>query len=184
MFLGIVIAFPQTKLHFENGRVTKKESHDFKVKFLELQKPIGIIGIPVLLNWAFFDANFTGTSKEDCTGNGACWVFINVWFDRLIYGLYPNDQIWRVNVAFIILILDWKFFEALSYFLYASIILLLLGLFIWGSTTAGATSWFNIGSYKFQPSEFAKFASILALAKYLNTHGIKLQAFQTKLNCF
>ena len=64
-----------------------------------------IIGIPVLLNWAFFDANFTGTSKEDCTGNGACWVFINVWFDRLIYGLYPNDQIWRVNVAFIILIL-------------------------------------------------------------------------------
>ena len=50
-------------------------------------------------------------------------------------------------VAFIILILDWKFFEALSYFLYASIILLLLGLFIWGSTTAGATSWFNLGSY-------------------------------------
>lgn len=87
-------------------------------------------------------------------------------------------------VAFIILILDWKFFEALSYFLYASIILLLLGLFIWGSTTAGATSWFNIGSYKFQPSEFAKFASILALAKYLNTHGIKLKAFQTKINCF
>lgn len=87
-------------------------------------------------------------------------------------------------VAFIILILDWKFFEALSYFLYACIILLLLGLFIWGSTTAGATSWFNIGSYKFQPSEFAKFATILALAKYLNTHGIKLQEFQTKLNCF
>ena len=64
-----------------------------------------IVFIPVLLNWAFFDANFVGTSKEECTGNGACWVFINVWFDRLIYGLYPNDQIWRINVAFIILIL-------------------------------------------------------------------------------
>ncbi len=64
-----------------------------------------IIGIPILLNWAFFDANFTGSSKEDCTGSGACWVFINVWFERLIYGLYPNDQIWRVNIAFTILIL-------------------------------------------------------------------------------
>ena len=64
-----------------------------------------IIFIPMLLDWAFFEANFSGTSKEECTGSGACWVFINVWFDRLMYGLYPNDQIWRVNVAFIILIL-------------------------------------------------------------------------------
>ncbi len=63
-----------------------------------------IKSIPGLLNWLFFDANFTGTSKEECTGSGACWVFINVWFDRLIYGLYPNDQIWRINLAFIILI--------------------------------------------------------------------------------
>ena len=63
-----------------------------------------IKSIPALLNWTFFDANFIGTSKEECTGNGACWIFINVWFDRLIYGLYPNDQIWRINIAFIGLI--------------------------------------------------------------------------------
>ena len=64
-----------------------------------------IKSLPTLLNWLFFDANFTGTSKEECTGSGACWVFINVWFERLIYGLYPNDQIWRINTAFITLIL-------------------------------------------------------------------------------
>ena len=87
-------------------------------------------------------------------------------------------------VAFIVLIIDWKFFDACSYFLYGVIILLLVGLFIWGTATAGAISWFNIGNYKFQPSEFAKFATILALAKYLNTHGIKLQSFQTKLKSF
>ncbi len=63
-----------------------------------------IKGIPGLLNWTLFDANFIGSSKEECTGSGACWVFINVWFDRLIYGLYPNEQIWRINVAFIALI--------------------------------------------------------------------------------
>ena len=60
--------------------------------------------IPGLLNWIFFEANFSGTSKEECTGSGACWVFINVWFERLMYGLYPNEQIWRINIAFIALI--------------------------------------------------------------------------------
>ena len=60
--------------------------------------------IPGLLNWIFFEANFSGTNKEECTGSGACWVFINVWFERLMYGLYPNEQIWRINIAFIALI--------------------------------------------------------------------------------
>ena len=63
-----------------------------------------IKSIPGLLNWLLYDANFSGTSKEECTGSGACWVFINVWFERLMYGLYPNEQIWRINVAFIALI--------------------------------------------------------------------------------
>ena len=36
--------------------------------------------VPSLLNWAFFDANFLGNTKEDCTGDGACWVFVRVWF--------------------------------------------------------------------------------------------------------
>ena len=87
-------------------------------------------------------------------------------------------------VAFIILIIDWKFFEAFSYILYGGIIILLIILLITGEQTAGATSWFNIGNYKFQPSEFAKFITILALAKYLNTHNIKMQVFVTKLRSF
>jgi len=35
--------------------------------------------LPLLLKWAFFDANFLGNTKEDCTGDGACWVFVKVW---------------------------------------------------------------------------------------------------------
>ena len=31
--------------------------------------------VPSLLNWVIFDANFLGNTKEDCTGDGACWVF-------------------------------------------------------------------------------------------------------------
>jgi len=63
-----------------------------------------IQNIPPLLNWLFFDANFVGETKEECTGSGACWIFIKAWFPRLIYGLYPNAEIWRINLSFILLI--------------------------------------------------------------------------------
>ena len=61
--------------------------------------------IPPVLDWLFFDATFIGSKKDDCASDGACWVFINVWFERLMYGLYPNNEIWRINTAFIGLIL-------------------------------------------------------------------------------
>ena len=63
-----------------------------------------IQNIPPLLNWLFFDANFVGETKEECTGSGACWIFIKAWFPRLIYGLYPNAEIWRINFTFLMLI--------------------------------------------------------------------------------
>ena len=61
--------------------------------------------IPPLLNWFIFDANFAGNTKEDCTGSGACWVFIKVWLNRFVYGLYPDTEQWRINTAFLILFL-------------------------------------------------------------------------------
>ncbi len=59
--------------------------------------------IPPILNWFFFDANFAGSTKEDCTGNGACWVFVKVWFNRFVYGMYPDAEQWRINSSFIML---------------------------------------------------------------------------------
>ena len=61
-----------------------------------------IFGVAPLLNWFILDANFVGESKEACTGGGACWVYIKVWFNRFIYGMYPNAEQWRVNATFII----------------------------------------------------------------------------------
>ena len=58
---------------------------------------------PPLLNWFFFDANFAGSTKEDCTSGGACWVFVKVWFNRFVYGMYPDTEQWRINAAFLIL---------------------------------------------------------------------------------
>ncbi len=62
-----------------------------------------IKAISPLMNWLILEANFVGSTKDDCTGNGACWVFIKVWFNRLMYGLYPDVEQWRVNSAFILL---------------------------------------------------------------------------------
>tara|TARA_Y100000591_G_scaffold108974_1_gene92696 strand:+ start:1580 stop:2836 length:1257 start_codon:yes stop_codon:yes gene_type:complete len=59
--------------------------------------------IPPLLNWFIFDANFVGSAKEDCTGDGACWVFIKVWLNRFVYGMYPDAEQWRINTAFLML---------------------------------------------------------------------------------
>ena len=62
-----------------------------------------IKSIPPMLDWFILDANFVGNSKDDCTGDGACWVFIKVWFNRFMYGLYPDAEQWRINTAFLIL---------------------------------------------------------------------------------
>ena len=74
--------------------------HDTLLTFIILF--LFYISIPPLLNWMFFDATFFGTSKKDCSGTGACWVFIQVWLKRFTYGMYPNDQIWRIDLAFVI----------------------------------------------------------------------------------
>jgi len=60
--------------------------------------------VPPLLNWLFFDANFLGNTKEDCTGDGACWVFVKVWFNRFMYGMYPDADQWRINISFLVLL--------------------------------------------------------------------------------
>ena len=78
-------------------------SNNFNAVLTLLTLFILIKAIPPLLSWFVLDANFIGNSKEDCTGDGACWVFIKVWFNRFMYGLYPDAEQWRINTAFIIL---------------------------------------------------------------------------------
>ena len=56
--------------------------------------------IPPSLSWMILDANISGDSKDACTGSGACWTYIKVWFRRFMYGMYPNEQHWRINTAF------------------------------------------------------------------------------------
>ncbi|MEW2921295.1 MULTISPECIES: rod shape-determining protein RodA [Flavobacteriaceae] len=67
-----------------------------------------------------------------------------------------------------VLFVESNFFERFASIFYVISIVLLLGLFVFGKTIAGATSWYNLGFFNLQPSELAKVATALALAKFLS----------------
>lgn len=62
--------------------------------------------IPSTLNWLIFKANFVGNSPEACTSGGACWIFVRMRFNQFMYGFYPRDLQWRINLSYIIGILS------------------------------------------------------------------------------
>ncbi|AHF75578.1 Inner membrane amino-acid ABC transporter permease protein [Sodalis praecaptivus] len=64
------------------------------------------IALPPLVEWAFIKANWLGTSRLDCTREGACWVFIHARFGQFMYGLYPLDERWRINATLIVCLLS------------------------------------------------------------------------------
>lgn len=71
-------------------------------------------------------------------------------------------------LAVIILVVDASFFTATAFILYAGIILLNLAVVFLGTSIKGSHSWFRIGGFGLQPAEFAKWATLLALAKFLS----------------
>ena len=87
-------------------------------------------------------------------------------------------------VGFIILLIDAKFFNAFAYVFYGLSIFCLLLVLVVGSKISGSTSWIQLGPISFQPSEFAKFGTALALAHYLGKLDTDLTKFKTKLTAY
>ena len=83
-----------------------------------------------------------------------------------------GKQLFFVGVSlisiFVVFVLEVNFYERFSSLFYLISMVSLLGLFVFGKTVAGATSWYDLGFFNLQPSELAKVATALALAKYLN----------------
>jgi len=84
----------------------------------------------------------------------------------------------------IVLTLEAGFYERFSSILYIISMVLLLGLFVFGKTIAGATSWYDLGFFNFQPSELAKVATALALAKYLSDIQTDIKKGKDQLYAF
>jgi len=101
--------------------------------------------------------------------------------------LYGKQLQWigfSTVIIVIIIAIDSKFYERFSGVFYIISMLSLVGLFIFGSTVNGATSWYNLGGSSIQPSEFAKGATVLALANYLNEPNRDLSNLKDQLSAF
>lgn len=100
---------------------------------------------------------------------------------------YGKQLIW-IGVAlffgFIILLIDAKFFNAFSLWIYFFFLTSLIMVLVYGKATKGATSWIEFGPIKFQPSEFAKMATALALAGYLSRLDIDLRKRKDRIVSF
>ncbi|MCT8340551.1 rod shape-determining protein RodA [Flavobacteriaceae bacterium TK19130] len=101
--------------------------------------------------------------------------------------IYFKQFVWillSVLIIVFILALESKFYERFSSVIYLVSLASLLGLFVFGKTISGATSWYAIGPASLQPSEFAKAATALALAKYLSDIQTDISVFKDQLRAF
>lgn len=89
-----------------------------------------------------------------------------------------------VLIAVVVFFFDYKFFDSFAYVIYGIFVALLLFILIGGKEVAGSKSWIGIGGFGLQPSEFAKFATAFALAKYLDHSTKKLENLKTLILAF
>ncbi len=104
----------------------------------------------------------------------------------LDFGTKYGKQLLWISLSFVLIVIL-LFFDAKTYEKFASILYILslsslLGLFVFGKTINGATSWYSLGNFSLQPSEFVKFATALALARLLSDrqYDLKLVKNQVK----
>ena len=100
---------------------------------------------------------------------------------------YGKQALW-IGLSFIMILFifstERKFFERFSSIIYIVSLLSLAGLFIFGKSISGATSWYVFGPVSIQPSEFAKAATALALAKFVSDLQTNIKYWKHQLNAF
>ena len=133
------------------------------------------------------------------------WLAVGLWAFLMLFGwvniyaaTYNGNQtalfdfstfhgkqlVWMgaaVVIAAVILLSDPRFFSNGAYPIYAAVLVLLVVTLFLAVTVNGGKSWIQIGSFRFQPSEFAKFATALALAKYMSAIDVEWSQTRTKL---
>ena len=130
--------------------------------------------------------------KNQSLTNNIDWICIAIYIVLVLMGwlnIYSSSLssmegtadkqlifiILTIPLIFIVLYVDGKFYEKYASVIFGIALISLMGLFAFGKTIAGQRCWYGIGSFTIQPSEFAKAATALALAKYLSDSQINLK---------
>jgi len=101
--------------------------------------------------------------------------------------IYGKQLLWIILSVFLIIIvlsIESKFYERFSSIIYIISLFSIIGLFFFGKTINGATSWYAIGGFTLQPSEFAKVATALALAKFVSDIQTNIRKVSDQLKAF
>jgi rod shape determining protein RodA len=97
---------------------------------------------------------------------------------------YGKQMIWigtAFLIALIILIIDENFYTAFAYFIYGFFMLAIIAVPFLGREVKGSRSWFRFGDFGIQPAEFMKFATNLAIAKFLSNQNIKIADYKNTI---
>lgn len=146
------------------------------------------------------------TRRQSLTSNQFDWPTVAIYFLLIllgwlnIYAAVFDDEstssifdfssnsgrqlIWIGSSLLIILVIsivDFRFYDSFAYVVAGVVIVMLISVLLFGSEVKGSKSWFGVGNFGIQPSEFAKFATALALAKFLSQPTIKFEKIKTQL---
>ena len=91
---------------------------------------------------------------------------------------YGKQLLWisaALLIAFLVLLIESNFYVFFAYIIYVLMVIMLIAVLFAGTEINNSRSWFTIGSFGFQPSEFGKFATGLALAKYMSSFKFQLK---------
>ncbi|MEQ9168688.1 MAG: rod shape-determining protein RodA [Fulvivirga sp.] len=83
-----------------------------------------------------------------------------------------------------IMVVDFKFYDTFAYIIYGVVVFLLILVVFVAREISGANSWLEIGPLRLQPSEFAKFATALAVAKYMDSAGFRMDRLGKQIVLF
>lgn len=144
-------------------------------------------------------------TKKDSILRSLDWVTIIVYLLLIIFGWLSicgasydygerdfldfstragKQFVWIVfsfGLGFVLLMLEDSLYDIFAYLIYAALILLLVVTIFIAPDTKGSHSWLILGPVSLQPAEFAKFATALALAKYMNAYSFSIKNWKSTL---
>jgi len=83
-----------------------------------------------------------------------------------------------IVLGLIIVLLDNRFYDTFAYIIFAVLLILLFATIFNPHSIKGSRSWLVLGPLRLQPAEFAKFATALALAKFMSTYGYDISKWK------
>ena len=133
---------------------------------------VGLYALFVLLGWmSIYSAVYNPEAP--------LWIF-----DEAFYTSNAGRQLIWIGTSLVLIMfifaLDFRFFESFAVFIYAAFMLALIAVPFLGVTVNGSHSWFKLGGVTIQPAEFAKTATALLLAKYLNDPQVNLTKWMSQ----